>query len=38
MHSSYETAAVSDAEDLIKAMTEYYGSTLTRTETGITLA
>ena len=38
MHSSYETAAVSDAEDLIKAMTEYYGSTLTVTETGITLA
>ena len=28
MHSCYETAAVSDAADLEKAMTEYYGSRL----------
>ena len=37
MHSPYETAAVSDAEDLVKAMTVYYGTTLTATETGIAL-
>ena len=28
MHSCYETAAVADAEYLVKAMTAYYGSTL----------
>lgn len=32
MHSCYETAAVSDAIDLEKAMTVYFGSTLLRTE------
>ena len=32
MHSCYETAAVSDAIDLEKAMTVYFGSTLHRTE------
>ena len=32
MHSCYETAAVSDAIDLEKAMTVYFGSTLRRTE------
>ena len=34
MHSCYETAAVSDAADLIKAMTAYYGTTLEATENG----
>ena len=28
MHSCYETAAVSDADDLVKAMTVYYGTML----------
>lgn len=32
MHSCYETAAVSDATDLEKAMTVYFGSTLRKTE------
>ena len=32
MHSCYETAAVSDAIDLEKAMTVYFGSTLRRSE------
>ena len=32
MHSCYETAAVSDAIDLEKAMTVYFGSTLRKTE------
>ena len=34
MHSCYETAAVSDAADLIKAMTAYYGTTLEAAENG----
>ena len=37
MHSCYETAAVSDAIDLEKAMTVYFGSTLRRTEDSFTL-
>ena len=37
MHSSYETAAVSDAADLVRAMTAYYGTTLEATENGYTL-
>ena len=38
MHSCYETAAVSDAIDLEKAMTVYFGSTLQKTEDSFTLA
>lgn len=34
MHSCYETAAVSDAAELIKAMTAYYGTTLEASERG----
>ena len=34
MHSCYETAAVSDAAELIKAMTAYYGTTLEAAENG----
>ena len=34
MHSCYETAAVSDAADLEKAMTEYYRTALEATESG----
>jgi len=34
MHSCYETGAVSDALDLVKAMTAFYGMTLEATETG----
>ena len=34
MHSCYETAAVSDAADLIKVMTAYYGTTLEAAENG----
>ena len=37
MHSCYETAAVSDAIDLEKAMTVYFGSTLRKTEDSFTL-
>ena len=37
MHSCYETAAVSDAADLVTAMTAYYGTTLEATENGYTL-
>ncbi len=37
MHSSYETAAVSDALALVDAMTAYYGVTLQRTATGYAL-
>ena len=37
MHSSYETAAVSDAVDLEEAMEAYYGSTLEATENGYLL-
>lgn len=37
MHSCFETAAVSDALDLVKAMAAYYGSTLEVTETGYSL-
>ena len=37
MHSCYETAAVSDAIDLEKAMTVYFGSTLRKTENSFTL-
>ena len=33
MHSCYETAAVSDGEDLAKAMGVYYASTLELDET-----
>ena len=33
MHSCYETAAVSDGEDLAKAMEVYYASTLELDET-----
>jgi aspartyl aminopeptidase len=35
MHSCYETAGVEDAENLVKAMTAYYGSTLSVPEDGI---
>ena len=34
MHSCYETAAVKDMEYLVKAMTAYYGTTLTATDDG----
>lgn len=34
MHSCYETAAVSDAADLVTAMTAYYGTTLEAAENG----
>lgn len=34
MHSCYETAAVSDATELIKAMTAYYGTTLEAADNG----
>ena len=34
MHSCYETAGVKDAEALVKAMTAYYGSTLSVPEDG----
>lgn len=34
MHSCYETAAVSDAAELIKAMTAYYGTTLEAADNG----
>ena len=34
MHSCYETAAVSDAADLVRAMTAYYGTTLEAAENG----
>lgn len=34
MHSCYETAAVSDAADLVTAMTAYYGTTLEASERG----
>ena len=34
MHSSYETAAVSDAADLVRAMTAYYGTTLEAADNG----
>ena len=34
MHSCYETAAVSDAADLVTAMTAYYGTTLEASENG----
>ena len=34
MHSCFETAAVSDALDLVRAMTVYYGGTLEATDTG----
>ena len=34
MHSCYETAAVSDAVDLEKAMESFYSSYLEATETG----
>ena len=34
MHSCYETAAVSDAADLVTAMTAYYGTTLESAENG----
>ena len=37
MHSCYETAAVSDALDLEKAMAAYYGTTLEATPQGYTL-
>ena len=37
MHSCYETAAVSDAIDLEKAMTVYFGSTLRKTEDSFAL-
>ena len=37
MHSCYETAAVSDAVDLEKAMAAYYGTTLEATAEGYTL-
>ena len=37
MHSSYETAALSDAVDLEEAMEAYYGSTLEATENGYLL-
>lgn len=37
MHSCYETAAVQDALDLVRAMAVYYGSTLEVTETGYSL-
>lgn len=37
MHSGYETGAVADAEALVKAMTVYYGTNLTVTDTGIVL-
>ncbi len=37
MHSCYETAAVSDALDLEKAMAAYYGMTLVAREQGFTL-
>ena len=37
MHSCYETAAVSDALDLVRAMAVYYGATLTAGETGYAL-
>lgn len=37
MHSCYETAAVSDALDLVRAMAEYYGSTLEAAENGYSL-
>ncbi len=35
MHSAYETAGVADAENLVKAMKAYYGSTLSVPEDGI---
>ena len=34
MHSCYETAGVEDAKNLVKAMTAYYGSTLSVPEDG----
>lgn len=34
MHSCFETAAVSDALDLVRAMTVYYGGTLEASDTG----
>ena len=34
MHSCYETAAVSDAADLVTAMTAYYGTTLEAADNG----
>ena len=34
MHSAYETAGVEDAKNLVKAMTAYYGSTLSVPEDG----
>ena len=34
MHSSYETCALSDAEDLVKLMTTYYGMNLHQTRDG----
>ena len=37
MHSCYETAAVSDALDLVRTMAVYYGATLTAGETGYVL-
>lgn len=37
MHSCYETAAVSDALDLVRAMTVYFGTTLEATESGYSL-
>ena len=37
MHSCYETAAVSDAADLVRAMTAYYGTTLEASENGYIL-
>ena len=37
MHSCYETAAVSDAIDLEKAMAAYYGAALEATQTGFVI-
>ena len=37
MHSSYETAGVQDVLDLLKAMTEYYSTTLENAGEGYTL-
>ena len=37
MHSCYETGAAADAEALVKAMTAFYSSTLTVTDTGYVL-
>lgn len=35
MHSAYETAGVADAENLVKAMQAYYGSTLSVPADGV---